>query len=164
MFAMPLDYLVASIVRSEFPSDRVGQALHFHFDVRLSDYSEEVNTTQSAALHLLYHTHPMGSYISVFSGVERGRPFTSVKEIKEWKHEVTHDSCWRDINAITQLYFDMAEELNALRVKAGYEAKAPRDFSPFVSFALFSDGLYSWIPVEVNRDPVDSYKRTVKLL
>ena len=166
MFEMKIDYLAASIVRSVFQEGgREGQALHLHFDLRLSDYSEEIDATKSAGLHLLYWARPKSDWITVFSGVTES-PFDGLHKVQAWTMEASHDSCWRDIKIVNSLYFGMAEELNQIRAQEGLAPKAPRDFSQFASFPLFEEDLYRWIPCEVNRDPGDSsgYRRVIKLL
>lgn len=166
MFEMRIDALVAAIVRATFrDGGRKDQALHFHFDLRLSDYSEGIDATKSAGLHLLYYALPGHHTITVFSGVIEN-PFDGIQKVPAWTHESSHDSCWRDIHATTSLYFEMAEGLNKIREQEGLEPKAPKDFSHFASFALFEEEICRWVAVEVNRDRSDpyGYQRTIKLL
>jgi hypothetical protein len=157
MFELPLRSLVQTIVRSQFPKNaREGEALHIGFDVRLGDYSDDLENSLSAGVHLIYHCR-FGNYITVFSGVT-DRPFDDYKSIEAWTHEVTHDSCWRDIQIIDRVYFSFADELNRLRLEAGLNRKAPKEFNQFVDF-LHMDSMFAWVPVEVTKD-----RRTLKVL
>jgi hypothetical protein len=115
MLNIRLDSVVNQIVRQELvesnreplPDGAECVALHMNFDCRLSYYTAEYTYYQSRGLHLLYHATPGYSYITVFSGVTDS-PFDKIDKVTEWKHECTHDSCWRDIGVFSHIYFDMA--------------------------------------------------------
>src|ERR1700723_2320616 len=113
MFEMRLDKVVEQIVSTTFAQGRrEKEALYFNFDLRLWSFEKQEQFYTSRGLHLLYHQQSYSSYISVFSAISPS-PFGRMKDIAEWKHESTHDSCWRDIRGLTDLYFDMANEINA---------------------------------------------------
>ena len=166
MFEIRLNNVVEKIVENELieKGGKEGEALHFHFDVKLS-YIGKVGKEyrQSRGLHLLYHIFPGSAYVNVFSGVTDS-PFGKRWEVKEWEHEASHDSCWRSVSIFSNLYFEMANLINAARIKDRYKKIAPIKMNQYVNFCLF-DALYRWVPVEIVRpDPNDSYKKAVKLL
>jgi hypothetical protein len=112
---------------------------------------------------MLYHLRPERTYITVFSGITDS-PFAHPKEVKEWKHETTHDTCWRDIRTFSDIYFQMADEVNHKIKKDGYEEVAPARMSEHNYFLVGGD-LYNWLPVKVTIDPQDeyNYRRLVEL-
>lgn len=163
MFEMRLDSLVQQIVKSHFPyknPDFANKGLYVAFDVRMSDY--DVDVTHSAFIHLIYHAQPESNCITVFAGLSTQS--SSIKDVKEWKHEITHDSCWRNINVFNSVYFYMAEKLNETRKEKGLSEKAPKDFHTFVDFPFVSDKLYDLIPIAIAKDPENHYKRILTLL
>jgi hypothetical protein len=139
---------------------RDAQAIYLNFDVRLSNYNLEENRfqyTASRGLHLLYHKLRGGAQISVFSAVSLS-PFARLKTIKEWKHEATHDSCWRNVQVFAQTYFEMAEEVNARRVAAGLKEIAAVEMTQYCNFAgIAQEHLFQCVPVIVSMDPKDEY-------
>lgn len=174
MFNLPLMSVVNKIVEHELVGKgRDKEALHIHLDLRMSYYGIHEVFNTSRGLHLLYWVPLRFSYISVFSAVTSS-PFTKAKEIETlskvkeleatgWKHEITHDSCWREIRTVTDLYFEMAKEI---MTAMGDEAKllAPVDMSEHNDFALFGS-LFDWIPVEISKDPTDphNYRKIIVL-
>jgi hypothetical protein len=168
MFNISLISVVNKIVEHELigkgpPTLLRQEALHFHLDLRMSYYGKNEVFDISRGLHLLYYVRPGYSYpISVFSAITSS-PFTKAKEVNEWKHEVTHDSCWRDIRTITELYFQMADQILTAMGEEG-KSLAPKDMHEHNGFALFGP-LYDWIPVEVKKDLTDpnNYRKTVIL-
>lgn len=163
MFEMSLQNLVNAIVDQELArkgNDTHG--LYFSFDPGLSFYSDsgEDYSAKRRGLHLLYQVNAGYSYINVFSAVTDS-PFDPISKC-EWKHEHTHDSCWRSVNAISDLYFEMAEEINQQLEADGKPRIAPRDMCQYVHTAL-SRNLYSWVPCKVEKDPADphNYRRIV---
>lgn len=169
MLSMRIDNLIARIVRQElFAKDcSNNDAIHFHLDLRMSYHvADGKSYDDSCGLHLLYHRMPNGSYITVFSATSFASPFRKINEVKEWKHETTHDSCWRNINAFSKAYFDMAANINSQLVKDGLQEVAPIEMSEYNDFALFGNA-FNWVKVDVSKDPNDypyNYKRLVKLL
>lgn len=182
MLSMRLDYMVAQVVRHvllgktrekresryDLASGVVyeGDALYMHFDIRLSYHAGDGETFNSSrGLHLLYYTLPDSRYVTVFAG-ETDSPFAKVKEVAEWKHECSHDSCWRDIQTFSQLYFKMANEINDILKGYDMATVAPKDMHESNSFSAFGDELYSWVKVRVTKDPEDShqYRKLVTLL
>lgn len=166
MLEMKIETLVAAIVRQELRGKgREGEALYFHFDLGMGYYTDDQSYKARKGLHLLYYLTPdSGSYITVFSAVTDS-PFTKIGEIKKWKHECTHDTCWRDIGVFSQVYFAMAEEINAMLKQDGLEEVAPKDMSEHNSFPIFNDLAYSWKKVRVSKDPncESSYRKMVEV-
>lgn len=165
MFEMRLDHVVEQIVQTELlGKGRVKEALYVNFDIRVSSYTDDLDITRLAGLHLLYQCHPLSQTVSVWSGITDS-PFDKIHAVKEWKHEVTHDSCWRTINATNELYFRLSAEVNAERVLANKRELPPRDLSHYASFG-FNKHLFLWVPIETSYDPADKYKyrRLVKIL
>lgn len=145
---------------------REKEALYFHFDLRMAHYLPDGGRHSAArGLHLLYHLNPDSSYVSVFSAV-RGSPFERITAVEEWKHETSHDSVWRDIRVFSQVYFDMAKEINELRVSDGFPEIAPAAMTEHNGFRLLGDKLYEWVPAEVTKDPTDpnNYRKVITLL
>ncbi|MDE1834756.1 MAG: hypothetical protein KGH64_05470 [Candidatus Micrarchaeota archaeon] len=170
MLNIRISDVVNQIVEHELVNKgRDGKALYMHFDLHMSYYSEDsargLHVRSSRGLHLLYHCPRERSYISVFSGVTAS-PFDNAKDVKTWKHETTHDSCWRSISAFSSLYFDMAEEINSSLVANGHKAVAPAMMDECNNFALFGKKMFSWFPVTVKTDDddVSRYRKIVTLL
>lgn len=167
MLSMRIDSLIANLVRQElsdkdYSSDK---ALHFHLDLRMSYYQPDGKTySDSCGLHLLYHSHKGYDSITVFSAV-MGSPFARIKEVKEWDHEVTHDSCWRDISVFSRIYFAMAANINSKLLEDGCNEVAPITMSECNNFSTFSDA-FNWVNVCITKDPNDSanYRRLIKIL
>lgn len=154
MLQMEIRSLVYHIVQQELVGkgkDR--EALHLNFDLRMASYNDGHTYDQSRGLHLLYHCFPHSSYVSVFSGVTAS-PFGRLREVKEWRHECSHDSCWRDVNIFSHIYFEMAQQINDARKADKREAIAPKDMSEHNSFR---DRVYQWVPVSVKKDESDDY-------
>lgn len=170
---MNLQYLVGAIVRKEVwrnKQTRKNAALSFSFDVRMHSFEEQDTHLhefrESRGLHLLYHTaFPGSERISVFSGITDS-PFGKLQDVKEWKHNTTHDTCWRDVNLFSSLYFDLAERINAKRVEKGLKEIPPKDMTELVSFAGLNGDIYSWRLVDVTNDPEDdrNYRKLIKIL
>lgn len=164
---MRVDGLVAALVRELLiePKGREGEALHFHFDLRMH-YGYGYGTTYiaSRALHLLYHLSPGYTYVTVFSAVLPS-PFDKIDKVGTWKHETSHDSCWRDIQVFSQTYFEMAKQINEDLMSGGHNEVAPVKMSEYNSFPTFGKP-FQWVPVEVTKDPTcdQSYRKLVKLL
>lgn len=167
MFEMRLDRIVEQIVRHAFfnpdgSKEFDKQALYVVFDVSMSSAVEKVR--QRRGIHLLYHSRN-GNYISVFSAVSSS-PFVRLADINNWKHEVTHDSCWRDIKVITQTYFTMAGLINKERVERGWEEEVPIQMSQFVTFGgILRKEMFQWVPAEVKIDPAceHNYRKLITL-
>lgn len=169
MFEMRLDRIVQQIVTHHlFPNLNDKVALYINFDVRLHSYESKRSTTefnQSRGLHLLYHQGAHSSYVTVFSAVTAS-PFERIEGVKEWKHEVTHDSCWRDLRIFSDTYFDMAQKINSSRTKVGLKEIAPAAMNEHNSFAgIARNSMFEWVKVDITKDPEDSgnYRRLVRL-
>jgi hypothetical protein len=157
MFNLPLVSVVNKMVEHELVGNgRDDEALHFHFDLRLAYYLPKgYKCNASAGLHLLYHLNKGYSYVSVFSAITES-PFTKIAGVTEWKHETTHDSCWRELRTVVNLYFQMAEEINLRLKSSGHKEVAPCEMTEHNNFALFGK-LYQWVPVQVTKDPSDKH-------
>ncbi len=165
MLSMKIESLVAALVRHELVGKgRENEALYFNFDLRMGSYTDGESYNQSRGLHLLYQVNPGYSYITVFSGITPS-PFDKIKDVKEWKHECTHDSCWRDIQVFSQVYFEMAKQINEARVQDGLPEIAPAEMHEHNSFPLFNQ-TYLWVPVRITKDPNDAhnYRKLVEVL
>ena len=130
--------------------------MHFHFNCHLEYYQKEVNKTygSSCGLHLLYYRDFSSScYKSVFSAITPS-PFTKVQLVPEWKYECTHDSSWRNIQAFSQAYFGLAENINQALEADGLKPVAPIEMYQHCRPQFFD--FYDWIPVEVKKDPTDN--------
>jgi len=93
MLEMKIERLAEQIVRHHLLGQgRKKEALYLNFDLRLSSNRFD----QSRGLHLLYHQIPDCASVSVFSAMTLS-PFGRIGEITSWEHDVSHDSCWRDI-------------------------------------------------------------------
>lgn len=178
MLNIDISRLAAAIVRQELVGQgRDDEALYLSFGLRLSAsiarkdfelgipaFLEERKSQCSRGLHLLYHCRPMHSYITVFSGVTDS-PLGRLADVKEWKHEITHDSGWRDIGIFSSIYFDMADtinnELNHPLDRAQSQI-APKDMQQFNTFPR--DKIFSWVPVEVQKASGHHYEKVVKIL
>lgn len=169
MFEMRVSSVAEQIVTHHLQAKgRENEAVYINFDVRLSYFRSVHSSLQfnsSRGLHLLYHQCPGHATLSVFSAVTPS-PFDRLKDIAEWKHETSHDSCWRDVRLYTDTYFLMARQINAQIVEAGGAEVAPAEMNQYCSFAGIGRGnLFEWVPVEVTKDPNDNhkYRRIVKV-
>lgn len=161
MLSMRIDSMLYNLVKQELVGKgRKDEALHFHFDLRMAyaDFRE------FRGLHMLYYLPPGMSYVTVFSAVTDD-PFIKIGKVQEWKHETTHDSCWRDVQTFSNVYFAMADEINKKLEKETGSSVAPCEMREHNSFRLFGSA-FDWVKVEVSRDPEDdrNYRRLVKLL
>lgn len=169
MFEIKLERVVEQIVRHNLIGQgRETEALYINFDVRLHNYDNENNKEfyTSRGLHLLYYSKSYGGAISVFSAVTVS-PFDRIYSVEEWKHEVTHDSCWRDVRVFSETYFKMADEINAQRKKEKLDKIAPCEMTQHCSFAgIASNHLFKWVEVLMKKDTSDSYnyRRTIKVV
>ena len=138
-----------------------GEALCISLDCRMADF--ETDEHLARGLHLIFYA-PNTNAISSFSGVSDS-PFDAPTQVRLWTHECTHDSCWHDIQAYSKLYFELADNLNMVRLDKGWSERAPRDFYQ-ATFFRFSEHIYSWVPVKVTIDPEDPnrHRRLLKLL
>lgn len=164
MLSMRVDTMINALVSHlvEEGSSK-NEALHFHLDLRMATYIGDGNRRFSASrgLHLLYYREANSAYVHVFSAV-LDSPFATIASVTEWKHECTHDSCWRDVGVFAQVYFGMANEINDARADAKLEAIAPKDMSEHNGFAMFGKP-FTWRKVKVMKDETDdnSYRRKV---
>lgn len=167
MLEMKLSRVVHQIVEHHLGGQgREKEALYVNFDVRMSSYYQLGREfAESRGLHLLYHQNPGHATLSVFSAVTRS-PFERLPQVTEWKHEVSHDSCWRDIHVFSDVYFEMAKRINEKRCNAGLGEKAPIEMNQNCFFAgIARNTMFEWVKVSVTKDPEDSnnYRRLVTL-
>lgn len=170
MLSIGIQNLAQQIVNHEMlrvqaqPHLRKYATLHLNFDLRMSNYIDSKSYNQSRGLHLLYNVNPGSTYVSVFSGVTDS-PLGDIHDVNEWTHECTHDSCWKDIGIFSKIYFEMSDEINALRKADGLPSIAPKYMSENNRFRSF-DSLFQWVAAEVKTDPNDrmNYKKLIKLL
>lgn len=147
MFSIEISRIVYPLVKQLMKEKPEGKGLLFSFDVSLSDHSNGLGLSYRRELDLLYNTYSRnGTYISAFSrigvlGEERDRK----KHV--WTHECTHDSCWRDLSVISNLYFEGARVINDKRVRAGLKEIAPRDMGDHTGFNIFRPA-FEWVDVE----------------
>lgn len=165
MLTIKISSVVDSIVKQmlartpDFVED--DRALYFGFHLKLTHHS----ASSACGLHLLYHRTPGSTYVSVFSAVTPVFEKLEKIESNRWKHEATHDSCWRDIQAFSKIYFEMAADVNA-QLGEAYQV-APVDMSQHNSFDdMFTDVAFKWVKVKVKKDPTDTnnYRRLIELL
>jgi hypothetical protein len=159
--------LLNQLVRQELQGKgkgRENEALYFHLDCRMSHHTNNESYNESRGLHLLYQVNPGYTYINVFGAVTES-PFERYREIKEWRHLATHDSCWRDVGIFQEVYFGMAEAINAKLKAANKKTIAPKDMHEWNGFGL-TDHLFQWVPVRVTKDPTceQNYRKLVELL
>lgn len=160
MLTMKIETLVNALVQSELSKNQEkNKALYFGFDLHLSVSTPSV--FKRRGLNLLYYKE--GAFTSVFSAVTNLQ--WSVPEKTEWKHEVSHDSCWRDIRVFSETYFKMAEEINKYLRDFGYEEVAPCNMNQLNTPRMFGS-LYEWKKVKVIKDSTDqnNYRRLVELI
>jgi hypothetical protein len=160
MFEMRLETLVNAIVSTELQGKgRENEGLLFSFDVSLTHYVNDIigPVGRRKGLHLLYQVNPDYSYINVFSAVTDS-PFDSPVNAT-WKHECTHDSCWRnDVDALSHLYFEMAEEINLQLEDSGHARVAPAAMVQNVFPGGIGRDLYRWVPCAISKDPADKHR------
>lgn len=177
MLSMRIETLVNALVRQELVGKgREKEALHFHFSLGMAVYTSSENYEkrrksgsidpfeEHRGLHMLYYVKPGFSYISVFSAITPSA-FMKVDEVQDWTHEITHDSCWAQVDTFSRAYFDMAEKINQAMVKEGLEKVAPLNMSEYNTPPLFGP-VFDWVPIEISKDPNDDrgYRRLVKVL
>ncbi len=169
MLSMKAEAVVNALVKQLLVEDTdpdETRALHFHIDARMSyhGHAEDGESfNASRGLHLLYHSE--FRYVTVFSSIVDS-PFDRLSQVESWKHESSHDSCWRNIEAFAKVYFGMAKEINAALVQKGYPEVAPCEMHEHNSFAIFGAGVFDWVPVRVTKDPEDRhrYRRIVEVI
>lgn len=163
MFEMRLQNIVNALVEQELVGKgRKEEALYFSFDLRVETFHS--NQRISRGLHLLYHCYPGTNSVNVFSGVTES-PFEKIRKV-DWKHETSHDSCWKNLRCINSLYFDMANEINAKEIDAGrWEEKelAPINMQWDTYFQMFNPA-FQWIPAVISQDITNesNYRKIVR--
>jgi hypothetical protein len=167
MLSISISKIVNQIVKHALLSNterKEGEGLYLSFDCGLGHYTNSNSFSSRCGLHLVYHCLPGMTYVDVFSMVTNS-PFAKVKDFdgSDFTHEVTHDSCWRDIEIFSSLYFGMAREINEKMKAAGLPEVAPGLMTDHSSFQLFDDNLWKWIPIKVKKDPAEHYRKTLEI-
>lgn len=169
MFQMEVSRVINSLVDTLIGKDAgvsapPGKGLLFQLELGLASHTKEGSFMFREHLHLLYNKKKGGSYISVFSHVGRVALDLRVRQY-DWKHEVTHDSCWRDLSLMNTLYFQLAEQVNEKRSEVGLEKIAPILMSNHTNFSLFQPA-FKWVDVEQTTLPGDGPGRqyAIKIL
>lgn len=160
MLTMNIEATVDAIVRNLLSTGREDEGLHFAFQVRASD---DKYHRASLRLHLVYHKREGHVSISVFSALVTDGHTVFDLDASRWTHEVTHDSCWADINVCHRAVMQLTDSINAQREKDGFEPVAAIDLEFFTRPYTFK--LFEWLPVVVSRDPNDPhrYRRTLQV-
>jgi hypothetical protein len=164
MLKIEADCIINDLVRNNLQGKgHRDAALYFHLDCSISSYEDSEKFSERMGLHLLYWCPPGISYISVFAA-QMENPFHSRKEVREWKHLITHDSCWAQTRFFSENYFAMAKLVNEQRVRAGLQEIAPRVMTQLNRFHRESIAL--WVPVMVGKDPNcdRNYRLTLTIL
>lgn len=163
---MDIRYMVSQLVEHMmYENKNRGEiALYVNFDCGLSSYNSEKSYKDRLGLHLLYYLPDNYRSVSVFSGMTSS-PFAHRNEVKNWKHEITHDSEWRNIGIFSKIYLDQANRNNEKRVVDGLKEAAPRDMHEHNMFG-HNEKIFEWVPVRVEKDKSDetSYRRIITLL
>lgn len=149
MFKMPVQHVVNTLVKGMMQGQETpkGKGLLVSLDVQLTSHLRGGLESPffRREVHLLYSRYQgAGSYISVFSFVKRYGGGHDPKKF-EWKHEVTHDSCWRDLTLINNVYFEAAAEINKKRVDVGLPEVAPFSMTDHSAFDIFKP--FQWVNV-----------------
>lgn len=165
MLSMRIDSLAAMFVEQFLigAGGRDGEALHLHFDLGVSHFTNSGSFHSTRGLHLLYHLPKGRAYVDVFSAVTAKR-FSKIGDITQWTHECSHDSCWRDTRAFSKTYFEMAEEVNTQLRSENLLEVAPKDMSELNRFASYHE-MFRWVPVTVKKDPTDenNYRKLIEV-
>lgn len=142
------------------------KVLHFGFKCVLAYYEHTNHGGRSydshCGLHVLYHLKPQRTYVDVFSAITDLS--TKIHDVKDWRHEASHDSCWRDIAAFNKAYFDLAENVNEKLEADGHERVAPMHMSEHNGPQLFGP-VFSWVNATVTKDPAcdRSYRKLITI-
>ena len=169
MLNIRVQTMVAALVRQLLvdTGGKDGEALHLQLDLGMGYYKNDPMGARSYraryGLHLLFHRKPGSGYVDTFSAITDSL-FVKHTEIAQWTHETSHDTCWRDIQVFSQLYFRMAVEINSAMSKDGFPEVAPAEMTEHNSFALF-ESMWRWLPAEVSYDSTDPhhYRRIITL-
>src|ERR1700743_721666 len=107
MLSMRISDVIAQIIEHELvQKERVkDEAVYLNFDLRMYAHVKNNPYSSSCGFHLLYHS--LSNYVSVFSGITSS-PFGKLEEVKEWRHEVSHDFEWRRPPIFSEVYFELA--------------------------------------------------------
>ena len=159
MFSIDISRVVSSLVKQLMKEKPEGKGLLLSFDVGLSDHSQGLHYRRE--LNLLYNIYNSnGTYISAFSRTGKMGEERDPKKYV-WAHECTHDSCWRDLTVISNLYFEGAYLINGFRVKAGLEEMRPCDMSDHTRFNTFKPA-FEWVNVEQTK--LNDYSYDIKIV
>lgn len=163
MLEMRIETLVNTVVGQLLVEQpRENEGLYFAFNVGLTYHAPDGRTydTKRRGLHLFYFAR--NGYVHVFSGVTSSP--LKANEVS-WSHECSHDSCWRDVAVISDLYFVMADEINEQLEAGGKPTMAPAAMTQHI-YPQRSRSLFTYSKCKVEYDPTDPhhYRRTLTLL
>jgi len=165
MLSIAINRLANKIVEQELlkKGGRTDEALYLNFALRTSVFTKANRYSEMRGLHLLYHMPNGSRSISVFSGITPAA-CSLIRDVREWKHEISHDSCWRDIRTFSNVYFEMAERINTRLEEDGIEGVAPADMYNDNDFNMMGE-VFSFIRVSVSKDISDpmSYRKRIML-
>ena len=168
MFRMSIESLTNSLVRSllqDKTDHNEGEALHFFYDVSLLSRENGKTYERRVGLHLLYCKSY--SYIHVFSATTHSQRRIADVAVGGWKHQSSHDSEWKNTRAFSDLYFQMAHDINDARETDGLTSIAPivLEQNGHTTVGLFQPP-FEWVKVHMTKDPTDpcSYRRMIKVL
>lgn len=163
MLSMRVDHVVSMLVNQFLVRNgRLNEAMYFKIDCSLNVYHDNVDSySERCGLHLLYQQDPNSSGVNVFSATTKS-PFANVREVTDWNHLTSHDICWREVSIFSDVYFGLAEKINASLKADRKPGSAPRDMHEHTSFALFHEA-FVWVPVSIAIDPncKRSYRKIV---
>lgn len=99
----------------------------------ISDYSDDMNINIYRNIWFLFTRHTT-VFAAVDSMDDRWVCWNNIP-LDAWKNTSNHDSCWRSdgMRPLNETYFDMCEEVNAARVKAGLKKIAPCSMSGYTT-------------------------------
>ena len=162
MLSMRISDVIAQIIEHELvQKERVkDEAVYLNFDLRMYAHVKNNPYSSSCGFHLLYHS--LSNYVSVFSGITSS-PFGKLEEVKEWRHEVSHDFEWRRPPIFSEVYFELAANVNDKLAESGLETIAPASMQEVNSFRIGQNNLFKRIKVAVFLDKDDPYKKHIEL-
>jgi len=98
----------------------------------VSDYSSDVINIDIHRRIWFLFTRNTSVFVAVDS-MENDWKFWNSIPLNAWKNTSNHDSCWRSdgMRPLYKTYFEMCDEVNAARVKAGLKTIAPVKMSGF---------------------------------
>ncbi len=166
MIELKADILICNIVDkfldrkiisfSEDYSKVITPGILIELNCNVSDYSDDMNINIWRRMWFLF-TGNTSVFVADVSAKER----CSWRNIPldDWKNTSNHDSCWRSdgMHPLSEKYFSMCDEVNAIRVSQGLKKLAPIKMS---GFNTLGTSLFTNVRVTTTSDG-DSYFRKV---